>query len=465
MRKSFLTASITLFVAGVSLEANATSLLDAYKDAMQNDPQTLKAKAQYDISRESEELAFSRLLPTIAFTGSYTIATSESERDFTPGSVEDGGDGIANPEIFDTDSNTLRYGFSLSQNIFKMGDWYKLDAAEKRALQAQAGYDLTQQALISRVTQAYFNVLKAQDNLEFVRAEKKAIERQLEQTKQRFNVGLTAITDVHEAQAKFDNSVATEIRSSNDVEIAKESLREITGKYYADFDGLNTERFSATMPTPMKVQQWVTKSENNNLELKSKELVVEAAKYEIKEAGAGHYPTLDLTANYGAAETNADLKASIGTINADDPRALDSASIALNLTVPIYSGGATSAAVRQAQANYVLASEDRELTHRSVVRQVRSSFADVVALVSSLKALEQSVVSAESALKATQAGFEVGTRTIVDVLNSTQNLYRAKSTLSSTRYDYILAMMTLKQSSGSLSASDIEAVNSGLSTN
>ena len=440
MRKSLLSASIAFFVAGVSLQANATSLLDAYKDAMQNDPATLKAKAQYDIAKESEETAFSSLLPNIGFRGSYEMANYQGT------STETGND-------FDTDENTLSYGFSLSQTIFNMGDWYSLDASEKRALQAQAGYDLAQQALISRVTRAYFDVLKAQDNLEFVQAEKKAIERQLVQTRERFNVGLTAITDVHEAQAKFDNAVATEIRASNNVEIAKEGLREITGKYYANFDGLNTMRFEATMPSPANVQSWVTKSENANLELKSKELALEAAKFDIKQARSGHYPTLTLDASIGSSEKET---------NSVTGEPTDSSTIGLTLNVPIYTGGATTSRVRSAQASYVVASEDRELTHRSVVRQVRTSYADVVALVSSIKALEQSVVSADSALKATQAGFEVGTRTIVDVLNSTQNLYRAKSSLSSARYDYILAMMSLKQSSGALTSQDVEAVDSGL---
>ena len=444
MRKSFLTASIAIIVASMSLPASATSLLDAYKDAMQNDPQTLKAKAQYEIARESEKLAFANLLPTLGFQGTYSLSNAQAS-------------GV------ETDTTSLSYGLSLSQSIFNMGDWYGLDASEKRALQALAGYDLAQQALISRVTQAYFNVLKAQDNLEFVRAEKTAIERQLEQTKQRFKVGLNAMTDVHEAQAKFDNAVATEIRSSNNVEIAKETLREITGKYYNKFDGLNTQRFAATMPQPMKVQQWVTKSENNNLELKAKELVVEAAKFDLKRADSGHYPTLNLSASYGSSEVDKDTSAA-GITTTDNGPVVDSASVSLTLNVPLYTGGSTSAAIRQAQANYVFASEDREATHRSVVRQVRSSFADVTALVSTLKALEQSVISAESALQATQAGFEVGTRTIVDVLNSTQALYRAKSTLSSTRYDYILAMMSLKQSSGALTEQDIEAVNAGLSS-
>ncbi|MBU2882851.1 outer membrane channel protein TolC [Psychrosphaera sp. B3R10] len=441
MRKSFLTASLAILFTAASLPTSATSLLDAYKDAMRNDPATLKAKAQYDIARESEKTAFSGLLPSVSLTGSYTLSNSESI-DSTTFAVND------------NEYTDLQYGISLSQAIFRMDTWYSLDAAEKRALQAQAGYDLAKQALISRVTKAYFDILKAKDNLEFVQAEKKAIERQLEQTKQRFNVGLTAITDVHEAQAKYDNSVASEIRASNSVEIAKEAIREITGKYYAKFDGLNTERFSATLPKPLKVQQWVTKSENNNLELKAKELVLEATKFDIKRARAGHYPTLTLNASISSQDTD---------LSTFDTEALNSNSIGLTLNVPLYSGGATSSAVRQAQANYVYASEDREETHRAVVRLVRTSYADVTALVSTIKALEQSVISAESALKATQAGFEVGTRTIVDVLDSTQNLYRAKSQLSSTRYDYILAMMNLKQASGLLTAEDVNAVNSGLS--
>ena len=313
MRKSLITASLALLFSAVSFEMHATNLMDAYKDAMQNDPETLKAKAQYDIAKESEKQAFAGLLPTVSLTGSYTISNSENQTiannlfNFDDGEVPDNLTPTTQVPI-DVDSDTLQYGLSLSQAIFRMDTWYSLDASEKRALQAQAGYDLAQQALIARVTQAYFNVLKAQDNLEFVRAEKAAIERQLEQTKQRFNVGLTAITDVHEAQAQFDNSVASEIRADNDVEIAKEGLREITGKYYNDFDGLNTERFEASMPAPARIQEWVTKTENNNLELKAKELVVEATKYDIKRARAGHYPTLTLNASIGSSDSDTTIK-------------------------------------------------------------------------------------------------------------------------------------------------------------
>lgn len=442
MRKSFLSASIALIFAGLGFNAQATNLMDAYKDAVQNDPQILQAKARYDLAKESEKIAFSGLLPKINFTAGYSMTDSEI---YESGAVVD----------FDRDRTS--YGINLSQEIFSMGTWKSLDAAEKRALSAQAGYDLAQQGLISRVANAYFTVLKRQDTLEFVVAEKKAIERQLEQTKQRFNVGLTAITDVHEAQANFDNAIAQEIRAENNIEIAKEALREITGKYYNEFDGINTARFDAAKPSPAKIQDWVSKAENHNLELKSKELTVQAAKYDIQQAEAGHYPTLNLTASL----SNDQDDKTIGPAKVNEP-SLNSKSIGINLTVPLYSGGATTAAVRQAQANYVIASEDMELTHRSTVRQVRTSYSDVVTLVSTLKALEQSVISAESALKATQAGFEVGTRTIVDVLNSTRNLYNAKSNLSNSRYDYVLATLALKQASGSLSAADVEAVNKGL---
>ena len=439
MNRTFLSASLTLFLAGLGFNAQATNLLDVYQDAIKNDPQTLIAKSRYDVARSSEDAAFASLLPQVSLNAGYSVVDGQeysSEFD----------------TVFDYEVDDVNYGISVSQSLFSMGNWYALDSAEKRALQAQANYDLAQQALISRVTNAYFNVLKAQDSLEFVVAEKKAIERQLEQTKQRFQVGLTAITDVHEAQANFDAAVAREIRSQNDIEIAKEALREITGAYYKKLDGLNTERFDAALPSPKQAQGWVTKAEGNSLELKAKQLLVESAKYDIKRANSGHYPTLNLTGSYSNSDKGMDSSAP----------GVNTSSIGISLNVPLYSGGATSAAVKQAQANYVIASEDMELTHRSVVRRVRSSYADVVALVSSLRALEQSVISAESALKATQAGFEVGTRTIVDVLNSTRNLYNAKRNLSNSRYDYVLSTLSLKQASGSLNATDVNAVNSGL---
>ena len=297
--------------------------------------------------------------------------------------------------------------------------------ADKQALQASGLYDFAKQNLIVRVAEGYFNVLSAIDNLEFVQAEKRAIERQLEQTKQRYAVGLTAITDVHEAQAQFDNSVAQEIIANNAVETAREQLREITGKYHAKLDMLNTKTFSTVKPsTPATDLVKIAKDKNLNLQVSK--ITVDIAKEQIELAKAGHYPKLTLNASYGDSLTDSEIN---GASFDDQPRS-DSSSVGLNFSVPLYSGGATVAATDQARAFYVAASQDFETDYRAVTRSVITSYNQVVSDIATFKALEQAVISAQSALKATEAGFEVGTRTIVDVLISTQNLYNAKRNLS-----------------------------------
>jgi outer membrane protein len=299
-------------------------------------------------------------------------------------------------------------------------------------------------------------VLSAKDDLEFAKAEKAAIERQLEQTKQRYSVGLTAVTDVHEAQAQYDNAVTAEIRAENSLYNAEEALRVITNIYPRDLNSLNTERFSASRPIPDSANEWQQTAEAKNLDLISQKIWVDVAKENINIARAGHYPTLDLSGRYSSGEST--------VAGVDSPR-LDSQSIGISLSVPIYSGGATSSAVKQAQSNYVAASQDLAQTHRNVVRNARNAYNTVIAAVSGIKALEQAVISAESALKATEAGFEVGTRTIVDVLDSTRNLYNAKRNLSSTRYGYIQSILALKRAGGTISEQDVIDINKGLSTN
>ena len=300
-------------------------------------------------------------------------------------------------------------------------------------------------------------MLKAIDSLEFVQAEKRAIERQLEQTKQRYAVGLTAITDVHEAQAQYDNSVAQEIIASNAVETAREQLREITGKYHAKLDFLNTETFSTVKPVK-KSTDFVKVAENNNISLQVAKVTVDIAKDQITLAKAGHYPKLTLDASYGDSLADQNIN---GLSFNDQPRA-DSTSVAVNLSVPLYTGGATVAATKQARAFYVSASQDYETNYRAVTRTVITSYNQVVSDIATYKALEQAVVSAQSALKATEAGFEVGTRTIVDVLVSTQNLYDAKRNLADVRYRYVLSTLRLKQAAGTLTSADLLGINQGL---
>jgi len=443
MKKNILAALVSLSCALGTTAANAEDLLQVFEIATANDPTVLKAKAQADAQSYQADTAMAALLPQIGLTMGYTKSDSTSFE-----SVD---------EKVESDSDQFTRGLSLSQTLFDLGAWNSLDIADKQALQANAQYDSAKQNLIVRVAEGYFNVLSAIDNLEFIKTEKRAIERQLEQTKQRYAVGLTAITDVHEAQAQFDNSVAQEIIANNSVETAREQLREITGKYHAKLDFLNTETFSTTKPA-RDSSDFLNIAKDKNISLQVAKVTVDIAQDQIKLARAGHYPKLTLSASYGDSLTDADRN---GTSLTRQPRA-DSTSVGLNFSLPLYSGGATVAATDQARAFYVAASQDYEANYRAITRTVITSYNQVVSDIATYKALEQAVVSAQSALKATEAGFEVGTRTIVDVLVSTQNLYNAKRNLADVRYRYVLSTLRLKQAAGTLTSKDLAAINQGL---
>ena len=450
MKKNILAALVSLSCALGSTVANAEDLLQVFEIATANDPTVLKAKAQADAQSYQSDRAMSALLPQIGLSMSYEKSDSTSFQ-----SIGD----LSNLVKVESETDQFRRGISLSQTLFDLGAWNSLGIADKQALQASGQYDFAKQNLIVRVAEGYFNVLSAIDNLEFVQAEKRAIERQLEQTKQRYAVGLTAITDVHEAQAQFDNSVAQEIIANNAVETAREQLREITGKYHAKLDMLNTETFSTVKPsTPATDLVKIAKDKNLNLQVSK--ITVDIAKEQIELAKAGHYPKLTLNASYGDSLTDSELN---GTSFDDQPRS-DSTSVGLNFSVPLYSGGATVAATDQARAFYVAASQDFETDYRAVTRSVITSYNQVVSDIATYKALEQAVISAQSALKATEAGFEVGTRTIVDVLVSTQNLYNAKRNLADVRYRYVVSTLRLKQATGTLSREDLVGINQGLNT-
>jgi outer membrane protein len=446
MKKTLLGTLIGSALALLSVQANAENLQTIYQLATKKDPQVLKAAATRDAAKAGIDVSKARLLPQVNFSAGATHSFGDSINNNTGA-------------INDSEGNRTTASINLTQSLFDWSRYENLSIAEKAAVQGQTAYDAAVQTLIVRVSQAYFDVLTADDNLSFVVAEKRAIERQLEQTKQRFAVGLTAITDVHEAQAQYDIAVAQEISAQNSLETAREFLREITGEYHAQLDPLNTARFSTSQPTPNNPQDWVQTAQDNNLELKIRKLSLDIAEHNIQIAQSGHYPTLDLQASTGLENSNGRNKDT--GIGSNSPRT-DSSSIGINLVVPIYSGGGTVANEEVVRANYVEAAEDLELSHRSVIRQVRSNYNNVGALISSTKALQQAVISAESALKATEAGFEVGTRTIVDVLQSTRNLFDARRNLSKARYDYILSVLALKQAAGTLNEEDLFTVNRAL---
>lgn len=436
---------LSLFI-GFSLTAPvlADDLSQVYQLALQNDPIINRAKADKELAYSGIALSRANLLPQISGSVSYSL--SSGDQVFTT----ENGFGTINSE-----SDTLSMGLDLRMSIYDHANWVGMDRAEKVAQQGDANLASALQSLIVRVTNAYLAVLREQDSVEFVKAELRAIERQLEQTKQRFEVGLTAITDVHEAQANFDNTVARQIRAENQLELRLEELREITGKYHSGISILDTTLFTATQPTPANVEDWLKLAEDANFDLLIQRFAKDIAMEDIASAKAGHYPTLDFSASLSRVDRTTEVQGS-------DPRdfpTLNSQSLGLSLSVPIYQGGRVSTSTDQARSRYVIASENMELVYRQTVRSVRSSYNDVKAAVSTIRALEQSVVSADSALKATEAGFDVGTRTIVDVLNSTRNLFDARRNLADARYNFISAIINLKRAAGSLTEDDLLAVN------
>ena len=421
-----------LGLSSVSVTVNADTLQQVYETAKYKDPVILKSKAQYDVFAEAVTESKAALLPQIGF-GLNANRTQSSE---------------------DSQTNT-NYGASLSltQSLYNGSYWQQTDIAEKQATQYASIYGYAAQDLLLRSTSAYFEVLRADEAVKSVKANKRAVERQLEQTKQRFEVGLIAITDVHEAQAEYDRTVADLINAENLLANNYYLLRELTGEDVLQVAYLNTETFD---PQPLEgdVKHWRNKALEHNLLLHEKRIAKELAKMNIKLAQTGHSPTFDLTAGLGY--NDFDYDDSSNSYNAT------AATVGLELNVPIYTGGAITSRVKQAQYSYVMASEDLVQSFRSTEAQINSGFNNVQASLSSIRAYEQTVVSSQSALDAAEASFEVGTRTIVDVLDATRNLYASENQLANARYDYIINMVQLKFSAGTLSEEDLFAVSAGL---
>ncbi|ODP99770.1 MULTISPECIES: outer membrane channel protein TolC [unclassified Salinivibrio] len=431
--KKLLPLALGLALGSLSSVALADDLAQIYQQAKQSDPTLNQAAAERDAAFSAVDATRGTLLPQIGLNAGYSITRNDSNDQ--------------------RDNNTTSADISLSQQIFKRDSWINLDISEMQARQLDAVYAAQQQGLMLRVAQAYFDVLRAMDKLEFVKAEKAAVGRQLEQTKQRFEVGLSAITDVHDAQAQYDAVLADEILAQNALTNSYEGLREITGEAPRDLRVLDTARFSASKPQQQPAAL-VETAEEKNLKLLASRIARDTAKEQIKLAESGHLPTLTFSAKYGM--TDVDNQHTPGSVDSNEGTA------GLTFSLPLFTGGSTSANVEKAQYNYVAASESLEATFRSTVKDVRAFYNDINASIGALRAYEQTVISARSALEATEAGFEVGTRTIVDVLDATRRLYDANRNLSNARYDYILSRLQLRQAVGTLSEQDLLEINKGL---
>ncbi len=427
---------LLLFTAAHS--AAAETLLDIYRLALENDPQIRSAEAARLATLESKPQSRALLFPTVS-----------AKADTTGNRLD-----IRQPESIAGTSrfNSSGYTLSLTQPVYHHDTYVQLRQADARIAQAEALFGAAQQDLIIRSATRYFDVLAAQDNLEFARAEKKAIERELEQSRQRFEVGLVAITDVQEAQARFDGAAAQEIAAERHLATGIETLRELTARQHQALAPL-TDGLPLLPPEPADVEQWTGAALKQNLHYIAAQHASEVAREEIARQRAAHLPTLDIVGNrvfsdsgggrFGASETLSD-------------------SISLQLNAPIFQGGLVTSRTREAQHKYTQAQENQEQQLRSVVRQTRDAYAGVIAGISRVKALKQSVLSHQTALEATEAGLEVGTRTEVDVLDAQRELFRARRDYARARSDYVLESLRLKQAAGTLSPTDLEQVNTWL---
>jgi outer membrane protein len=451
-------ALIALALTITSAASQAESLRDIYELALENDAQLKAEQAQYLAGLESEKLGLSRLLPQINANYDYT----NTDQDTDTRSI-DFDDGIGTVDTFtNIDVDRDGYQVSLNQALFDLPAWFGFQSGKELSKQAEATFAANQQNLVVRVVDAYLLVLRAQDNLSASSAQERAFERQLEQTQQRFEVGLIAITDVYEAQAARDLSQVERIVDENNVSVALEKLSVLTGQSHSNLDVLQ-EDFAIKMPEPIDRAAWVDFAMENNFTLQAARYAEEASRQNAKANKMVHAPTVSGSYSYSDYSTEGDLTRIPETtfdVPPDSDVELNTWQIRVDL--PLYSGGAISSNRRRAAQEFNATRENRINLSRNVVTNTRSLHMTVVSDVSRVAARKQSIVSSRSALDATQAGYEVGTRNVVDVLNSQNTLFSAERDYANTRYDYILDIMRLKEQAGLLSPEDINNLDAYL---
>ncbi len=454
----------TLAVAG---PVQATSLLEVYQQALQSDPRIHEAEARRLAALEAEPQARGLYLPQIDFSGDWTdLDQSGSGVEQQLIFIDDDGDpntpdvpGGVVPFSFSQENRdeTKRWQLTLRQTLFRWDQIVGLRRADKIVARAEADREAAQQDLIIRVGRTYFGVLAAEDRLTSIHANRKAIARQLEQATQRFEVGLIAITDVQESQAAHDQAVADEIAAKRTLATAREFLREITGQYVESLAAPGDE-FPMRTPNPTSANGWVDLAMSQNLALVSSRLDEQLARDEISFQRNGHYPSIDLIVTRSEFDSVAERNNNDqGFLDANSDFKTDTIGIQFNL--PIFAGGITSSRVREAVYLHTASREQLQRVTRETERQTRDAYLGVLSEKSRVEALQQAVRSSRTALDATQAGFEVGTRTIVDVLDSQFALYRSITLFYQARYDYLMNVLQLKQAAGSLQIQDLEEID------
>ena len=434
--------------------ARGADLWDVYQLALKNDPTFAQAQANYQAALENKPIARAGYLPNVTLTGSRNITK-------TSGQIPLYYDPTTNSYVQANASNhsyTTDYTAQLTQPIFNWSAWENIKQADASVAQAQAQFIAAQQDLIVRTATAYFNVITARDTLAADHAATLANQKQLDQTEAKYKVGMSAVTDVQNAQAAYDQSVATEIAAQQQVINAEESLRAITGQPVDELQEPVTDMPLRT-PNPQSSKQWVDTALQENPTLMAAQAGAKVASTNVSIKRSGHYPTLDLVLSHNKNNNSSDSNIT-GAPNLIYQVQNNTGNTAiLQLNVPIFSGGGVSAQVTQAERQYDAAMDQVKLVTRQTMQQTRTSYLGVLTGISQVKALRQSVKSNETSLQAMETGMQVGTRTIVDVLLARQNLVTAQTNFAQSRDNYLTSLLQLKQAAGILSPQDLKQIN------
>ena len=410
-------------------------LEDIYELALNNDPLLKSAEASFRAGKESKRQGIAALLPSLSISGSTNWNESRIE------------------ETLIDEYNSNNYSGTISQPLFRLDKWFKFKQGKALSEGAVAEFAFQQQETMIRVASSYFNVLNAIDSLNAAKAEEEAIGRQKDLAKKRFEVGLAPITEVHETQAAYDLSVVSRLAREVQLDTAKEVLAAIIGASTPLLSPLSDE-FPITLPDPMERELWVKLALENNYQLKAARLNQVAAKNSARASGASHLPNIDIV---GRVTKSTSQSGQFGGFIKNPISGLeqDNRQYGIQVTFPLFAGGAISSARRQAYAIYDRTKEQALYTERSVIKDVRSNHYNVQIQVANVKARKQALTSAASALKATEIGYEAGTRNVVDLLQAQRGLYTAQRDLAGARYEYIISMLRLKSSAGSLNPEDL----------
>lgn len=440
-----LAASITItlvLAAQVQADESASSLIEIYQQALAHDPTLASALNANKAAQEIIEQGKALYRPTVTFNADankYSTDIRYIGRDLPPAS---------------SNYETYKYGVDVRQPIYRKQNLVQMDQSKIQVSQADKQLHLTQQQLILRVTQAYFDVLIAQDKIDLIAAQKLAILSQLEQAKANFEVGTATITDVNESQARFDLVVAQEMANINELQIAKRAIQALTGKVPQRLATVKSDLKTSQLEQGM--DQWLQVAVASNLNVQIQQDAATFAEQEVQRLNAAHLPTLDAVASYTDSYANGSPSA-FGSGNE-----LQTAAIGLQLQIPIYQGGAISSRVRQAVLNHQKAKDDIEIARTSAELETQRSYLNLSTSIAQVKAYEQALISSQSQVDSTKLGYEVGVRTSVDVLNAEQQYFLAKRDLLQSRYNYLLSIIRLKAASGMLAEADLQDINQQL---